>query len=564
MFTDFGLLAVLAVGLGGGGLPAVAGGEAAAPGAAPDEPIARLHWLGKNRLAGESNATAFMAIWNLPESQKLEAQTLDKLALALAARLRPALTNQPSTPNLQPATNLFRPLLEDLVREESYLEMRQGGRQAEQTVLAIRLDAQRATRWEANLSAILDGLGGARSAPARGGAHQWQWPGTSDTARTGRCASLARAGDWTILSLTPALDPQPSLLDQLIAHIKDGQAPFPAPATNYWMEADADLARLAPALGWRWRPETGLPKVALTAIGDGAWVRSSALLTFPKALPLALEPWRVPTNLVTSAVSSFTALRGFAPWLASLEAWKQLQAGPPPSQLFCWAYAGFPMAGTFAALQPEASNQVARLTDLVLEHSAPWSPSNRFAVFRKSKQTGGLEWGGIPIISPFLKSVACKQGNYVFGGLFPSGGTNCPLPAGMLQELLTRTNLVYYDWESTVFRVREWLYLGQAVRLIARYAQISDEAASLKWVGAASGSLGASGTEAVLTRPEQLSVKRASTIGLTGIELHLLAEWLESPQFPRGLRLLLEPRAELPGPQSNSPASSPISPARRP
>src|SRR5688572_33427987 len=46
------------------------------------ESLARIHWLGKKRLAAETNAAHFMSIWDLPESARLEAQTLDKLALA--------------------------------------------------------------------------------------------------------------------------------------------------------------------------------------------------------------------------------------------------------------------------------------------------------------------------------------------------------------------------------------------------------------------------------------------------------------------------------------------------
>src|SRR6266567_1068391 len=44
--------------------------------------IARVHWLGKKRISAETNAAYFMTIWNLTETAKLEAQTLDKLASA--------------------------------------------------------------------------------------------------------------------------------------------------------------------------------------------------------------------------------------------------------------------------------------------------------------------------------------------------------------------------------------------------------------------------------------------------------------------------------------------------
>src|SRR5260221_2583748 len=44
--------------------------------------IARVHWLGKKRISAETNAAYFMTVWNLPESARLEAQTLHKLATA--------------------------------------------------------------------------------------------------------------------------------------------------------------------------------------------------------------------------------------------------------------------------------------------------------------------------------------------------------------------------------------------------------------------------------------------------------------------------------------------------
>src|SRR5437773_2398219 len=42
--------------------------------------VSRIHWLGKKGLAAETNAAGFMKIWNMPESTRLEKQTLDKLA----------------------------------------------------------------------------------------------------------------------------------------------------------------------------------------------------------------------------------------------------------------------------------------------------------------------------------------------------------------------------------------------------------------------------------------------------------------------------------------------------
>src|SRR6266481_2766899 len=90
---------------------------------ASGELIARIHWRGKRRLATETNAASFMSIWAMPESQKLEAQTLDKLALAPWNLPRDG-TNTSAIVATNANSLLLRPLLEDLLQEESYLEIR--------------------------------------------------------------------------------------------------------------------------------------------------------------------------------------------------------------------------------------------------------------------------------------------------------------------------------------------------------------------------------------------------------------------------------------------------------
>jgi hypothetical protein len=61
------------------------------------------------------------------------------------------------------------------------------------------------------------------------------------------------------------------------------------------------------------------------------------------------------------------------------------------------------------------------------------------------------------------------------------------------------------------------------------------DSASVNWLRTVKDRLGNSTTRIALTRPNQLTFDRTSTIGLTGAELNLLADWLESPNFPKGL-----------------------------
>src|SRR5712675_1982586 len=79
------LILVLAALFSGGCKKEEGGGPAAqAPRSTGAETpvVARVHWLGKKRIAAETNSAYFMTLWNLPETAELEAQTLDKLATA--------------------------------------------------------------------------------------------------------------------------------------------------------------------------------------------------------------------------------------------------------------------------------------------------------------------------------------------------------------------------------------------------------------------------------------------------------------------------------------------------
>src|SRR6266404_2351189 len=108
-------------------------------------PVARVHWLGKRRIAAETNATGFMKIWNLPESAKVEAQTLDKLSTAPWRLLKLGTIPSAVTNALTPigASPLLRPLLDDLVQEECYIEIQQPTNQPSEIILAIKLDETR-------------------------------------------------------------------------------------------------------------------------------------------------------------------------------------------------------------------------------------------------------------------------------------------------------------------------------------------------------------------------------------------------------------------------------------
>jgi hypothetical protein len=492
--------------------------------------IARIHWLGMKHLAGETNAAQLMAIWNLPESARLERQTLDKLSIAPWPLLHRSINTN--------ASAWLRPLLDDLVEDESCLEIRQPTNQPGELAFAIRLNDQRAALWQTNLARVLESLTDIRPVPAPQGHYGWSLKKHHDP----NFLELTRAGEWTVFG---AAQDHNGLIGDLLDRIRQGHAPLVAGTTNDWFVADVDLRQAGNALAWDWDLPKDMPEMSLAVTGDGTNVLMHGRADFPKPLTLDLEPWNIPTNLIDEQQFSFTMVRGFKPWLESSPAWNDLQIGLPPDQICFWALQGFPMQSYFTAPFPDASNEVDRLTDWVLQNQHRWLATDSPALFGSSKTFNGLEWKGPPFMWPFLRSLTVSNQSFVYGGGFPSP-TASPLSLITLQATLSRTNLVYHDWEMTGPRIEQWIYMGQFIRLVLNKAQLPSDSAGLPWLKAIAPKLGASVTDITQTGPDQLSFTRQSTIGFTGIELHLLDDWLESPQFPCGLHTFLAPPSAQP------------------
>jgi hypothetical protein len=437
------------------------------------------------------------------------------------------------------------------VADESCLEIRQPANQPAEMVFAIQLDDQRAALWQTNLARVLESLTNIRPDPAPGGHYGWSLKKHHDP----NFLELTRVGKWTVFG---AAQDRNGLLDNLLNRLRQGQSPLLAGTANDWLEADLDPARLAAvfslsAAGGEVPSLAGAGEGArraveghgdehkfvpnhlhLTVTGDGTNILTQATADFAGPLALDVKPWNLPSRLIGEPLSSFTLIRGFKPWLESSPAWNNAHFGPPPDQACFWAMQGLGMQTYFAAPLPEAGNEVDRITDWVLQNQSHWFVTNSLAMFDKSATFNGLEWKGLPYVSPFLRSIMVGDQNFVFGGGFQNIAAN-PLSLRPMQEALSRTNLLYHDWEMTGERIEQWLYLGQFARFVSHKAQLPSGSPGVLWLKAIAPKLGASITDITQTGPNQLSFNRKSAVGFTGLELNLLADWLESPQFPIGL-----------------------------
>jgi hypothetical protein len=471
-----------------------------------------------------------MRSWRQPQSAQLERQTLVKLASAPGQWL-PGGTNLTAD-----ACSRLWWALNDVLQEESYLEIRADSNARPALVFAIRLNGPQSEQWRTNLPVILEPLTGTRVTP-RPDQSGWSLPAS----RPGQTFELTRIGHWTLVGFGPHSNP---LLADLADRIRRDGVPFVSASTNQlWLEADLAPSRLAscfsPAArrpGGKAQDELGelasLSHLRLSLSGDGANVITHARLTLNHALSADLVPWQLPVELLHEPLTSLTAVRGISSWLADWPVWNSLSPGTTPGQCCLWSLGGNPYQVYLAAPWPAAN--VSGLTDQILKRGNPWLAAHGYISFDRGPDGHGVTWGNLPDIQPFIRPVATGSDSWLYAGLFPdTNSVAFPPSAGLIQDILRRPNLVYYDWEVTGPRLQPTLQVMQTARLITRHPQLSLNSASLQWLGSIIPRLGTSATIITRTAPDELTLLRRSTLGLTAVELHLLTGWLESPQFPR-------------------------------
>lgn len=489
--------------------------------------VARIHWLGKKRLDLDADAYYFSRIWSLPETSRLQGQTFDKLATGTWRALLG------DSAGAQIPAAVLRPLMDDLALDESYFELRVPTNSLPQFCFAIHVNAKRAGLWETNLAIAGELLTGGSALPDPG-IHGWTINQKNSVGRV----MLSRVGEWTILGDGPEKNP---LFDEVFDRILHGGGPAPIGATNFWLEADVDLNRLPPAFSFSSKARGTLPSIELRLTGDGSHVITRGHLIFPDALPIQ-QPgaWHIPTNLIHEPLLGFTSLRGIQPLLAKWKMWNDLQISNPPDQLFFWSLSGSPFRTYVASPSGDAAQEISILTDFLLQKGNPWLTTNGYISFNRAPDSNGVVWGDMPSIRPFIKSNGDGVASWLYAGLLPESRTKTDAspPAQMLQNLAQQTNLVCYNWELTGQLLSPRLAIGQTIREIARKPLMPTDSASLNWLGVLIPRLGSSETFVNRTGTNELEFYRKSTIGFTAMELHLVADWLESPQFPRGMHSL--------------------------
>lgn len=478
------------------------------PAPAPSGPVFRLHFAGLAHIATNAISARLNSLLNSPEAVATRKQIHDRLAVTLPDTLfgtNPAWTNRSA---------LFRPLLDDLAASKFLFET--DDEHAATWMLTVFLDASQRARWDTNLWQAA-GSPPVPLPPLTKGGSAW-----STKTGSGHLLTVAAFDDCLMIAKSAAGTPP--------SGAASGQ--HPALSTNL-VDLVADLSRLQSVLGLP--PSVAWPHFSVSVTARGETLRSEAALKFASAGPWQIGMFRLPTNSIRDPLISFTAVQGFGEWLARQPEFKEWELKSAPNQLFIWARSDVPYNLLAAAPMADASNTVVRAAPHAL-HTLGTNVA-KAGVGRIAFTTNRTEigWIGMPILVPFVRPAPELGDDFLlFGsmaGIVPQGPNTNPPPAELLNQVLPRTNLVYYDWEITEAKLGQWLPTVQLVSLLAMNFSSANDAGH-RWLTNCAPKLGNTITEVTAVSPTELRAVRRSDLGLTAVELTVLARWLDNPAFP--------------------------------
>jgi hypothetical protein len=485
--------------------------------------VVRIHFAGVEKISADTNSPAFTNEFCSPAALALESQTLDKLSRAPAAWLK---YGMPS--GVGDGTAQLRPLLDDFLKSEWLFEMRDVNNLSPEYALAIRLSDERAQLWQKNLQSLLESWTkiSAQKIPDGFELQKHQPP---------NLFRFQRHGDWVVLDCGENELPLGGEILELFLNLR------PHANESFWLTADLNWPRLAQLFPAFSKFDFSKTELHVNGRDGNFWLNGK----FNFAQPLSpLGKWQLPTNTIRQPLDSFTAVRGFAPWLAKQNWARRFELSTPPDQWFIWSLAQIPFQTFVAVPVPDANAALAQL-DARLPKSSSMSaaPQNAFLSTLTTAATNNeIIWRGVPFISPFVQALHEPAGDFLFGGFFPNSPPPQPLPPELL-AVFDHPNLVYYHWEITAERLKLQLQLLQLSLLLTQHRQLAAESAAGQWLKLIGPKLGITVTEITQTAPAELTFERSAPGGLTALEFFALANWLEAPDFP-GCDLSLTTDAE--------------------
>lgn len=466
----------------------------------------QYHCAGSGWFARNASLVTLNKVLGQPSAANVEKLFLAQISEVVTDGLNP--------PNHAAAEQLLEPLIGDVVQSES-LGTFGAPSNPPAFLLAVKLNGTRAQSWRDSLNKA---LGKAGEKLATGGFERWRW-------NTGRVPEfwLASAGDWLFFGQSSEYLP---LLAQYVDQVKQQGRPVP-PLNSDWLEASVDLANMGSIL-----PQTLLllkpARIKLNVSGEGDNLRTRAQFVYPESIDWTPASWQIPKELVRSPLTSFTAAQDTGAFLKMNAAFSQFEANPLTNQFYAWGLRGLPFLTYMAWPARNSTN--------ALEFDAPLA-EKMFNSELKNLNGTELQWfpaqkalvlANLRVIGPVLEPLQSSGQDFLVLSLLSRSPPFNPAPSSLWSQLSGRTNLVYYDWESTGPRLRQWQILGRMLLLPSRVptphlmkfrtvAKLFEDLAQLT---------GNTVTEITRTAPNELEAVRTGPLGLTGIEMFLLADWL--------------------------------------
>lgn len=465
---------------------------------ASSEPLLRLRFAGTTAAVQAMEAGPLREVWTQPQTRALG----DRLTSRLAELAAPAFG--------VPAASLT-PLAAELVQRGGLVEWHDD---AGRTALAIGLagDAATAQRWQA-------ALGAAGRVTAVNGAV------FISSAAAGSPDGLAAA--WARPTTNGAL---------LTAEIRGREF-----ARRLGLEKDFPFG------AWPVRAEIRVtPRPRNLAI--------AADLTLDGPLAGATGAWAVPTEVLRDPILSFSATRGAGGWARAWLEQYGVTLPEAPGQVFSWSYAGLPWQGYMAGTLSDPAAALAGLSQDSLPAVLKKMPLRNVAAALTVTNSGSLvELRGLPWLAPFAEARSLAAGSFVVAGLLPMPRTTNAPPAELLAQVQGRTNLVWYDWETTgttvvfppaqpggaattnfISRLDQLRQLTQLLVLLdqpPRSVAVAPGAGVRlpgdDWINAVGPLLGDTVTEMTLAAPGRLELRRSARAGFNSLELMRLLAWLD-------------------------------------
>jgi len=511
----------------------------------------QYYFSGASTLASNADFQEAKAIFTAPPAKGFRNFVLDRLTGVYWKALQ-------FDPNID-ATNLLRPILDDLLLAESVGSF--GGHDTNRMdfVLAAKLDAKAAGSWEKNLETALHGKGETWTEEGFSG-ERWNRAGKGSL-------WILHARDWTLVGGGEDL---PSVRSGYLRSIKKDNRPI-TPTKDNWVSASVDwplLANWVPGLS---HSPVKLARTVAEVTASKERIHATIHVTYPQAVAWKGDPWRIPKGLVGGPLSSFTASRDLEPYLNGSDAMSHFSSDPLGSQLYCWALRSMVLESYAAWPVTDASNVVKKLGAEAPPALNPLLEARQHTHLSWVPSKNQLAWDRMAITAPILEAVHDTNGDFLLAKIFPMQPEVVPVSPQLFSQFEGHEDLIYYDWELTRLRLLQWRLLSELLPvfppspyqespLVPKAAPNAKPRGPAKtpplslvateaWLGSLVLPPGNTVTEITRTSPTELTVTRNSQFLFTGLEWVLLSHWLaDAPVGPIDMSLLPQAKmSALPG-----------------